>query len=113
MVTLMFVGLGITAILQLVVILVMGGAVRRIERVTREHDRHLFALNQLNRAQARQIGILRSELFPRTGQPIRDIARHPCTEHDIEYGPSGTITDREPESGEQPEKALDNRHPPF
>jgi hypothetical protein len=55
----MFIALGLTCILQLVIILLVGAKVRRLERTINEHSRHLYALNQLDRAMARQIDLVR------------------------------------------------------
>jgi hypothetical protein len=60
---LMWVALGLTAILQLCVIIVIGSQCRKIERTQNEHARHLFALNQVDKAQARLIEGVRQRIY--------------------------------------------------
>ena len=55
--------LGLTCILQIIIVTIIAAKVRRMERTQNEHARHLFALNQLDRAMARQIGLVRREIY--------------------------------------------------
>lgn len=54
--------LGLTCILQVIIVLIVGHKVHRLERTINAHDRLFDSLNRLDKATARQIAIMRVEI---------------------------------------------------
>ena len=54
--------LGLTCILQIIIVLIVGHKVRTLERTINAHDRLFDSLNRLDKATAHQIAIMRWEI---------------------------------------------------
>jgi hypothetical protein len=69
MAEIMWVSLGLTCILQLIIILMVGAKVRHIERTINAHGRLFDSLNRLDKATAHQIVVMRAEIKGHTHSP--------------------------------------------